>query len=78
MKAMEEVMESMKVNQVWDSADLPHNRKAIINKWVLRIKRKADWTIERYKARLVAEGYTQQEGIDYEQIFSLIVRFASI
>ena len=58
LKAMEEEMESMKVNHVWDLIYLPPNRKAIGNKWVLRIKRKMDGTIERYKTRLVAKGYT--------------------
>ena len=52
---MEEEMESMKVNHVWDLVDLPPNRKAIRNKWVLRIKRKANCTIERYKTCLVAK-----------------------
>ena len=59
MKAMEEEMKSIKVNKVWDLVDLPPNRKAIGNKWVLRIKHKANGTIERYKVRLVAKGYTQ-------------------
>ena len=61
-----------------DLVDLPSNQKSIGNKWVLKIKRKADGFIEKYKARLVAKGYTQQKGINYEENFSPIVRFASI
>ena len=58
MKAMDDEMESMKTNQVWDLVDLLPSQKAIGNKWVLKIKHKADGLIERYKARLVAKGYT--------------------
>ncbi|KAK0600749.1 hypothetical protein LWI29_018076 [Acer saccharum] len=75
---MKEEMDSMKSNHVWDLVDLPPGRNAIGNKWVLRIKQKADGIVERYKACLVAKGYTQQEGIDYEETFSHVVRFASI
>ena len=55
MKAMNDEIESMRTNQVWDLVDLPSWRKVIGNKWVLKIKRKADGSIERYKARLVAK-----------------------
>ena len=53
-------------------------RKTIGNKWVLNIKHKAYGTIDRYKARLVAKSYTQQEGIDYEETILHVVMFASI
>ena len=75
---MEEEIESMKTNQVWELVDPPNGCKPISRKWILKIKRKADDTIKRYKARLVTKGYTQQEGIDYEMFFSPVVRFTSI
>jgi hypothetical protein len=75
---MNDEIESMKTNQVWDLVNLPPGRQTIGNKWVLKVKRKANGSIERYKARPVAKGYTQQEGIDYEETFSPVVRFASI
>ena len=78
IKAMEEEMNSIKSNHVWDLFDLSLGRKTIGNKWVLNIKREVHGIIDRYKARLLAKGYTQQEGIDYEETFSLMVRFASI
>ena len=75
---MNEEMESIRINQVWDLVDLPLRRKTIGNKWVLKVKRKVDGFIERYKVCLVTKGYTQQEGVDYEETFSSIVRFVSI
>ena len=78
MTAMKYEMESMRINQVWELVDLPLGKKSIGNKWVLKIKRKADGSIDKYKAQLVAKGYTQNEGIDYEETCSPVVRFAYI
>uniref|UniRef100_A0A2N9G8K6 Reverse transcriptase Ty1/copia-type domain-containing protein n=1 Tax=Fagus sylvatica TaxID=28930 RepID=A0A2N9G8K6_FAGSY len=68
-------MSSMDKNNVWELVDLPPGRKTIGNKWVLKVKRKADGSINRYNARLVAKGYTQREGIDYEDTFSPVTAF---
>ncbi|KAL0316519.1 UNVERIFIED_CONTAM: Retrovirus-related Pol polyprotein from transposon TNT 1-94 [Sesamum radiatum] len=59
--AMKEEMSSMAKNNVWELVDLPTGRKTIGNKWVLKVKRKADGSIDKFKARLVAKGYTQNE-----------------
>ena len=62
MKAELEVME---INQTRSIVPLPKGKNSIGCRWVYKIKHKADGSIERYKARLVSKGYTQQEGLDY-------------
>ena len=63
MDAMKDKLSSMDKNSVWELVDLPPSRKAIKNKWVLKVKFKADGSIDKYKARLVVKRFTQQEGI---------------
>lgn len=69
---MEEEIESIKINHVWDLVDLPPGRKDIENKWVLKIKQKANGSIDRYKAPLVAKGDTQQKVLIMKKLFHLI------
>jgi len=71
--AMEQEMESLERNETWSLVDLPKGSKAIGCKWVFRKKDK-----EQYKARLVAKGFAQKEGVDYNEIFSPVVKHTSI
>ena len=70
--AMKDEMNSMQNNGVWNLVEFPNGAKAIGCKWVFNTKRDSLGNIERYKVRLVANGFTQKEGIDYTQTFSLV------
>jgi len=65
-------------NKVWELVDVPPQRKSIGNMWVFKIKCRADGTIDKFKARLVVKGFTQIEGVDYEETFSHVVRIAFV
>lgn len=77
-KAMQSEYDSLLKNQTWILVEKPEKQKVIDNKWVYKVKRHPNGTIERYKARVVARGFTQEYGIDYEETFSPVVRFTSI
>lgn len=62
----------------WTLVPLPPGRKAIGNRWVFKIKHKADGSIDRYKARLVAQGFSQKEGVDFNETFAAVAKFSSI
>ena len=77
-EAMESEINSLNKNQVWELVRLPEGKKTIGCKWIFKTKVDGDGNIERYKARLVAQGFTQRYGIDYDQTFSPVVSFESI
>ena len=76
--AMEKEMNSLSKNDVWELVELPKDRKAVGSKWVFKVKFNADGSVERHKARLVAQGYSQKPGLDYDKTFSPVVRFESL
>lgn len=77
-KAMDEECDSLTKNHTWVLVKLPADQKVIDNRWVFKIKHNPDGSIDRYKARLVVRGFTQEYGIDYQETFSPVVRFTSI
>ncbi|KAH9745763.1 reverse transcriptase Ty1/copia-type domain-containing protein [Citrus sinensis] len=78
MTVMQEEIEALHKNKIWELVPLPHGRKAIGNKWVYKIKRDGNDQVERYHARLVVKGYAQKEGIDFNEIFSPVVRITTV
>ena len=77
-QAMKSEMDSLKENGVYEIVDRPLGKKVVKSKWVFRVKTNELGEVEKYKARVVAKGFSQVEGIDYDQTFSPTVRFESI
>ncbi|GJY67437.1 ribonuclease H-like domain-containing protein [Tanacetum coccineum] len=77
VQAVNNEMKALYLNNTWTLTELPINRKAIGSKWVYKIKYKSDGEVERYKARVVAKGFGQKEGVDYEEIFSPVVKMST-
>lgn len=77
-QAMTDEYQSLISNHTWDLVKLPDGCKAITNKWVFKRETDSAGKVERYKARLVARGCSQREGIDYVETFSPVVRYSSL
>lgn len=77
-KAMNQEIESVEKNNTWKLTELPPGRKAIDLKWVYKLKRDAKGEILKYKARIVAKGYVQKRGIDFEEIFAPVTRIETV
>ncbi|GJV63536.1 ribonuclease H-like domain-containing protein [Tanacetum coccineum] len=75
---MNKEMDALYENNTWEITELPSNRKAIGSKWVFKIKYKSDGEIERYKVGLVAKGFNQKEGIDFDETFSPVVKIMTV
>ncbi|GJZ14308.1 ribonuclease H-like domain-containing protein [Tanacetum coccineum] len=73
--ARNDEIDSLLRNDTWEIIDSPKDRKIIGSKWNFKIKYKSGGEIDRYKARLVAQGFNQKEGIDYEETFSPVVKW---
>jgi hypothetical protein len=75
---MTDELKALEANNTWSLTHLPLGKHPIGSKWVYKVKLKVDGSLERYKARLVAKSYTQQEGLDYSETFSPVAKFSTV
>lgn len=74
LDAMNEELKSIEKNQTWILVDEPKGRNIVGSKWVFKLKKNENGEISRHKARLVAQGYSQKYGTDYDEVFAPVVR----
>ena len=75
---MIEEYQSIMKNDVWYVVARPEGKLVVNSKWIYKIKHATDGSIEKYKERFVARGFSQKEGIDYEETFAPVARYTSI
>ena len=75
---MIEEYQSIIKNDVWDVVPRPEGKLVVTSKWIYKINHAVDGSIEKYKERFVARGFSQKEGIDYEENFAHVSKYTSI
>ncbi|GJV71647.1 putative ribonuclease H-like domain-containing protein [Tanacetum coccineum] len=78
IEAMQDELLQFKLQKVWTLVNLPNGKRPIDTKWVFRNKKDERGIVIKNKARLVAQGYTQEEGIDYDEVFAPVARIEAI
>ena len=78
VEAMKDELKSLHDNHTFELVKLPKGKRALKNRWVYRLKQDKNSSSPRYKARLVVKGYSQKKGVDFEEIFSPVVKMSSI
>jgi len=76
--AMIEEYTSIMKNDVWEVVPKPARKSVVTSRWLYKIKHAADGSVEKYKSRFVACGFTQKEGIDYDETFTPVSKYATI
>ena len=75
---MKEEFDTLTKNHTWDLVILPPGQSVVGYKWIYKIKTRSDGSIERYKARFIAKGFTQEYEIDYEKTFAPVACISSV
>ena len=76
--AMHKEYESIMKNDVWEVVSRSEDKSVVTLKWLYKIKHGSDGSVEKYKARFVARGFSQKEDIDYDDIFAPVARYTTI
>ena len=76
--AMQNEYKSLIDHHTWDLVDLPADANLVGCRWVFKTKYKANGEIDKYKARLVAQGYSQEPGVDYDEVYAPVAKYKSI
>ena len=78
LNAMQDEMDSLHENYTYDLVELPKGKRALRNKWVYKVKIGEVDNAPRYKARIVVKGFQQKRGVDFNEIFTPVVKMTSI
>ena len=76
--AMVEEYDSIVRNNAWEIVPRPEGKSVVGSRWIYKVKQVAEGSVEKYKERFVARGFSHIEGIDYEETFSPVARYSSI
>ena len=77
-EAMIEELNALEKNKTWELVHLPAGKRAVGCKWIYTVKQNPEGKVERYKARLVARGYSQTYGIDYDETFAPVAKMNTV
>eukprot|EP00253_Pinus_taeda_P032732 PITA_32732 len=77
-EAMQEEYFSIMKNDVWEVVSRPEGKSVVTSIWLYKVKHAGDGSIEKFKVRFVARGFSQVEGVDYEETFTPVARYTSI
>lgn len=75
---MVDELRSIEKNETWQMVNLPSNKRAIDVKWIYKTKMKPNGEIAKYKVRLVAKGFLQQPGLDFNEIYAPVARIETV